>query len=238
MELYQPVLFVGLGGTGGSIGLEFERRLRQELLQEFNLPFALPAKTFESPARRKPSKRTRAVHDAPTFEGWTPNHRSGYALISNTDAPCHAHGDRLAVPDIDLLVAPLRSDRQETEPLSTALREVFFLGPPDGRARLSPWDFTGGLSDQVNVAGMPAFVVALNLAELPWLGRYIDGIRAALWLMLVLVLAAFASRPDPPCLTLVLVATSRRYGYRSEPDDHALPAYQPISVGGEFVLHQ
>src|SRR4249920_2264195 len=31
MELYQPVLFVGLGGTGCDVGAELERRLRDEL---------------------------------------------------------------------------------------------------------------------------------------------------------------------------------------------------------------
>src|SRR5260370_2229176 len=31
MELYQPVLFVGLGGTGCGIGAELERRLREEI---------------------------------------------------------------------------------------------------------------------------------------------------------------------------------------------------------------
>jgi hypothetical protein len=31
MKLYQPVLFVGLGGTGCNIGAEFERRLREEI---------------------------------------------------------------------------------------------------------------------------------------------------------------------------------------------------------------
>ena len=31
MKLYQPVLFVGLGGTGCDIGAELERRLREEI---------------------------------------------------------------------------------------------------------------------------------------------------------------------------------------------------------------
>jgi hypothetical protein len=31
MQLYQPVLFIGLGGTGCDIGAEFERRLREEI---------------------------------------------------------------------------------------------------------------------------------------------------------------------------------------------------------------
>jgi hypothetical protein len=31
MKIYQPMLFVGLGGTGGRIGAELERGLRREL---------------------------------------------------------------------------------------------------------------------------------------------------------------------------------------------------------------
>lgn len=31
MRLYQPVLFVGLGGTGCDIGAELERRMRDEI---------------------------------------------------------------------------------------------------------------------------------------------------------------------------------------------------------------
>lgn len=65
----------------------------------------------------------------------------------------------------------------------------------------------------------------------------LDGIRAALHLRLVLVLAALARRPDVRNLVLVLVAASRCYGHRSEPDDHLLPTHRskPI-VRGELVL--
>jgi tubulin-like protein len=31
MRIYQPMLFVGLGGTGCKVGAELERRLREEL---------------------------------------------------------------------------------------------------------------------------------------------------------------------------------------------------------------
>src|SRR5260370_7479268 len=39
MELYQPVLFVGLGGTGCDIGAELERRLREEICGPDGNPF-------------------------------------------------------------------------------------------------------------------------------------------------------------------------------------------------------
>ena len=55
MSLYQPVMFVGLGGTGCAIGAELERRMREEICgpdgldfrklrnREDMLPFQLPS---------------------------------------------------------------------------------------------------------------------------------------------------------------------------------------------------
>src|SRR5215813_6934750 len=55
MRLYQPVMFVGLGGTGCDIGAELERQLREEICgpdghdfrklhnKENMLPFQLPS---------------------------------------------------------------------------------------------------------------------------------------------------------------------------------------------------
>ena len=55
MKLYQPVLFVGLGGTGCDIGAELERRMREEICgpdgndfrklraKEGMLPYQLPS---------------------------------------------------------------------------------------------------------------------------------------------------------------------------------------------------
>ena len=64
-----------------------------------------------------------------------------------------------------------------------------------------------------------------------------DGILTTLRFALTLVLAAFRRRPDVRNLTLVLVAASRRFGRRSEPDDRALPAHRWMSViGGEPAL--
>ncbi|GAB3260964.1 tubulin-like doman-containing protein [Kineosporia babensis] len=40
MSLYQPVLFVGLGGTGGHVGVELERRLREEICGPDGAAFA------------------------------------------------------------------------------------------------------------------------------------------------------------------------------------------------------
>ncbi len=55
MKLYQPVMFVGLGGTGCDIGAELERRMREEICgpdghdfrkirdREDMLPYQLPS---------------------------------------------------------------------------------------------------------------------------------------------------------------------------------------------------
>jgi hypothetical protein len=55
MKLYQPVMFVGLGGTGCDIGAELERRMREEICgpdgndfrrrrgRESMLPYQLPS---------------------------------------------------------------------------------------------------------------------------------------------------------------------------------------------------
>ena len=51
--------------------------------------------------------------------------------------------------------------------------------------------------------------------------RLLDGILAALRLMLVRVLAALSRHPDALAFVLVLLAACLRYGRRSEPDDHA-----------------
>jgi hypothetical protein len=67
--------------------------------------------------------------------------------------------------------------------------------------------------------------------------RIIDGVLAALRLALVLVLAAYAYCPATRSLTLLIIATFRHYGHRSEPDDYALPTYRWMSViGGESAF--
>jgi hypothetical protein len=55
------------------------------------------------------------------------------------------------------------------------------------------------------------------------------GIRAALCFILMLVSAALSRRSDGIYLTLVLIAVSRRFGRRDEPDDR-IPALTSMSV--------
>lgn len=60
--------------------------------------------------------------------------------------------------------------------------------------------------------------------------RLMDGVRATLYRMLILVLSALSRRPDVRDFILVLLATSRRFGHRGEPEDHGFPALTPIPV--------
>jgi hypothetical protein len=56
------------------------------------------------------------------------------------------------------------------------------------------------------------------------LRRFVDGILAALRLVIVAVLAALSHLATAPVFLLVMLATVRHYGYRGEPDGHFLPA--------------
>ncbi|MCW7991129.1 hypothetical protein XF35_39450, partial [Streptomyces platensis subsp. clarensis] len=80
MKIYQPMLFVGLGGTGGRIGSELERSLRRELCGPDGtelvdggrrLPFQLPdclqfvyADFSESELLRQPQFRAKGAEGA------------------------------------------------------------------------------------------------------------------------------------------------------------------------------
>lgn len=60
--------------------------------------------------------------------------------------------------------------------------------------------------------------------------RLVDGIRAVLWLRLVLVLAALSRRSDALRFVLIVLAASRCYGRRGDPDHYVLPAHRSMSV--------
>jgi hypothetical protein len=64
--------------------------------------------------------------------------------------------------------------------------------------------------------------------------RVIDGILAALRLLLVLVLTALSQHLDALTFVLVMLAVCLRYGRRTEPGDHAyLPMRRNLtSMGG------
>jgi hypothetical protein len=63
----------------------------------------------------------------------------------------------------------------------------------------------------------------------------VDGIRAVLRLLLVLVLAALAGRPDIVAFLLVILAVCLCFGYRGEPDDHVLSTHETSPIAGEAI---
>lgn len=67
----------------------------------------------------------------------------------------------------------------------------------------------------------------LNLANLL---RLVDSIRADLRLVLTRVLSALSHRSHTVNFVLVLLASARRFGHRSESGDFVLPAFASISV--------
>lgn len=56
------------------------------------------------------------------------------------------------------------------------------------------------------------------------LRRFVDGVLAALRLIIVAVLAALSHLATAPTFLLVMLATVRHYGHRGEPDGYFLPA--------------
>lgn len=69
--------------------------------------------------------------------------------------------------------------------------------------------------------------------------RFIRGILAVICFMLVQLRAALQRGLSVRNFVLVLVATSRRYGRRSEPDDYLPPAHQSLSgIGRELSVRR
>jgi hypothetical protein len=58
----------------------------------------------------------------------------------------------------------------------------------------------------------------------------LNRLRASLHLIIRCVRVRRAAQPGVTSPVLLLIATSRRFGHRGEPDDHGLPVLMPISV--------
>lgn len=69
--------------------------------------------------------------------------------------------------------------------------------------------------------------------------RLIDGMLAALRLMLVLVITALARHLDTTAFVLVLLAACRHHGHCGEPDDHDIlpPTHRYPTLWGAAALH-
>jgi hypothetical protein len=135
-----------------------------------------------------------------------------------------------------VLSVPSRPNAQDEQLLASdyslnTIRSVLLLRP-GGRL----------LSLQPDIKLMPrsqGVVVRIDLSKdvCRDLLRLIDGIRAALRLALIRLQAGLRHLADTPGFLLILLATSRHYGHRSEPDGKALPAPRSMAVvRGELVL--
>jgi hypothetical protein len=98
-----------------------------------------------------------------------------------------------------------------------------------------------GRPDPVDAATVTCFRVTVTIksellthVQSDALVRLIDGILAALTLLLVAILSALSHQPDAIAFVLVVVATCRHYGHRGEPDGHSFLPMHPgqTSVGG------
>jgi len=76
------------------------------------------------------------------------------------------------------------------------------------------------------VAGFMVTVRSDRLIQsyLEGLRRLVHGVADVLRLVLIVVLAALSQRPQSPIFLLVMLASIRHYGHRSEPDGHFRPA--------------
>jgi len=65
-----------------------------------------------------------------------------------------------------------------------------------------------------------------------------SSLLAVLWVMLARLVSASARRPKTPAFLLAMLATARRYGHRSEPDDHSFLALvlKPTHTRGAACL--
>ena len=195
--------------------------------------------------RGRQHKLTQADGAAPTFTRTTPNSPTCYALFADVAAPWQAlnsplpdTADALECAEATAATRPAGGTAADLSQISERSGAFGF----DFLARVQPSDHDAGpVAVRPPAQAIPHTTVAISLDLLPGLRddliRLVDGMRAALCLTLMLVLAALARRPDARSFVLVLIATARRYGRRGEPDDHLLPAHRSIAVvRGELAL--
>jgi hypothetical protein len=177
---------------------------------------------------------------APTYTSYTPSIERSYGVVADRFAPPIV-ADSMLPWEIARDVAPWRNAKMPVTqtyivPMSTGpfTRPTIALPDPiapsaEPALALSPSDTGLRITFVIDVDQVPGLRADLL--------RLVGGRQAVLCHTLVLVLVAIGYRPDVRNFVLVLIAASRRYGHRSEPDDHLLPANRSISVvRGELVL--
>ncbi|WP_330347540.1 tubulin-like doman-containing protein [Streptomyces sp. NBC_00582] len=171
MKIFQPMLFVGLGGTGGLIGAELERRLRAELCgpdgtaltgSGGRLPYELPSCLQFVYADYSESELARLPH-------------------LSADASLRQAYARTARATHDLLPADFESSPEVTRMLRAILREEVadWLPPHSGEPKVTPLKNGAG---QLPTVGRAALFATLRNGPAPVvapLHRAIDAIAGS-----------------------------------------------------------
>jgi len=164
-------------------------------------------------------------------------------IVDNIDSDLPPHSfERALLPAADPPVAPVFLYAETEDPPWSSVIDLSFsaVGPwapgqpiPFNQAQRPLGD---GADLEISTLAWhpPSLVLAVNEALLPYyrqgLLRLIDGIRTVLRLILIRVLSALSRCPDAINIILVILASSRHFGHRTEPDDHPLPVLTSISV--------
>lgn len=166
MKLYQPVLFVGLGGTGCNIGAEFERRLRDEICgpdgRRFSanrgrggmLPYQLPgcvqfvyADMNQAELNRLPNSVVPGPEHVPAV-AHTAKYVTGLLPNANSYPELAVHLRLQATPVVDGWLPPWSPEEPTTTPLQMGAGQF----PTIGRAALFG-TFLAGVAPAVQEIG-------------------------------------------------------------------------------------
>lgn len=170
MKIFQPMLFVGLGGTGGLIGAELERRLRAELCGpdgtaltgNGRLPHELPACLQFVYADYSDAELHRLPH-------------------LSADATLRQAYSRTSRATHNLLPADYESSPEVTRMLRALLREEVsdWLPPQSGEPKINPLRNGAGQLPTVGRAALFATLANGPAPVLTPLHRAIDAIAGA-----------------------------------------------------------
>ena len=181
------------------------------------LPSAAAPTTIPVARFAVPTVRSWFSSPGPTFPAANP--LSSDKLISFIAAATSAVGELVAELDSSVQFSTEPALQRDLLPLSLALFARTGASEP---VASTPGGPTSGIVLVIREARLQKF--RENLL------RLVDGIRAALCLMLMLILSTLSRRLDALSFVLILLATSRRFGRRSDPGDHAFPALTPVPV--------
>jgi Tubulin like len=156
MKIFQPMLFVGLGGTGGLVGTELERRLRAELCGP-------DGTALVSGGRRLPHQLPECVQFVYADYSEAELKRLPHMSVDPALKPAYA---RTAQATHDLLPADYESSPEVTQMLRAVLREEVarWLPPREGEPKVTPLRSGAG---QLPTVGRAALFATLRNGPAP-----------------------------------------------------------------------